>query len=87
MAKDSYSDVNDPVAWMLDVTRKRYDDISDFNFIQNNTPRIINRTPSSSSDVLRGEKVGDIAVRGGDFYWIEDNSGTLRWLKVTGSTF
>ena len=43
--------------------------------------------PSSSTDTIGTEKVGDIAVDNSYFYIVVDNSGTLEWRRVAISSF
>lgn len=75
----------DVLNWVIDVTRERQFDLDDYDIQVSSNPKIYPE-PSSSSDIIGTEKVGDIAVGASSLYVVVDNAGTLEWLTVAGST-
>lgn len=85
---DIYKSINgdtDLVDWVHDVTRSRLADVDVINNLRRYSPRIIQRTPASDTDVRRDEKVGDLAVSYSDVRILTSNSGTLTWVSLLGS--
>lgn len=74
------------IDWINHVVRERGSDLSDYEIQQATKPSIY-PTPSSSSDLIGTEKVGDIAVATGFLYVVVDNGGTLQWRRVAAATF
>jgi hypothetical protein len=72
--------------WIEEVTRSRNGDLDDFNAQQRENPRIFD-APSSSTDTIGTEKVGDIAADSGFLYVVVDNAGILEWRRVAISSF
>lgn len=78
--------LGDVIKWIFAATRAREFDVQDYdNQVQNNP--VIYDAPSSASDIIGTEKVGDIAADASYFYIVVDNSGTLEWRRVGISTF
>ena len=78
--------LNDIKEWIDSVTRERRFDVEEFDDIENTSPRIFD-VPSSSSDLNGTEKVGDLAFDDSYLYYVCDNSGTLEWRRISGSSF
>lgn len=79
-------DQTDILDWIRQVTRERLSDLEDYEQQQAANPRIYS-APTSSSDTIGTEKVGDIAADTSYLYVVVDNSGTLEWRRVAISTF
>lgn len=76
----------DIVQWLRNATRQRQFDLDDYQDQVSNNPYIY-PVPSSSSDLVGTEKVGDIAADASYFYVVVDNAGTLAWRRVAISSF
>lgn len=76
------SDIKD---WIVSVTRAREFDVDDYDNQVAGNP-VIYSPPSSSSDIIGTEKVGDIAADASYFYVVVNNSG-LEWRRVALSSF
>jgi hypothetical protein len=60
------------VAWIMDVTRNRLFDVDDYQNLLANTPRVYD-VPSSSTDLIGTEKIGDIAADEDYLYVVTDD--------------
>jgi len=78
--------VGELMNWVFNATRMRDFDIQDYDNQVSQNPRIYD-APSSSSDLVGTEKVGDIAGDASFFYIVIDNAGTLEWRQVGVSSF
>lgn len=78
--------IEDIQTWIMNATRNRQFDLQDFDKQTTENPRIYN-APSSSTDTIGNEKVGDMAADASFLYIIVDNSGTLEWRRVAISSF
>lgn len=75
------------IEWIREAPRERIVDLDDYDEQEASNVKIYNYTPSSSSDLIGTEKVGDIAADTNFLYVVVDNSGTLQWQRVATSTF
>lgn len=73
-------------SWAIQITREREFDLQDYETQVAVNPRIY-PTPTSSSDMIGTEKVGDIAIDTDYIYTVVDNAGTLEWRRVGVSAF
>ncbi len=71
------------------VVGSREDDIREFNNLPNRfvSGRKVERIPSSSTDVLASDKVGDINYTSDSFYVLLDDGGNLVWRVGSLSAF
>jgi len=81
------SKLKDLLDWAIHATRARQVDKSDYDIQNSGNPLIYTASPSSSSDLIGTEKVGDISMDTGFLYIIVDNAGTLEWRQVAISSF
>lgn len=67
------------------ITHTRKDDITQINNIQNVfiSGRKVGRVPSSSADVIAGDKVNDVNWDASYLYILVDNAGTPVWRRAT----
>jgi hypothetical protein len=79
--------LQDVLTWIRQATRERAIDLDDYDEQQRTNVMFYNYTPTSSSDLIGTEKVGDIAADTNYIYVVVDNSGTLRWQRVATATF
>jgi len=49
--------------------------------------RKVGRVPSSSADIIAGDKIGDFNVTTTYAYYLVDNAGTGEWVRVAVGTF
>jgi len=82
--------LNEVLRWIEDATRSRDEDLEDYADMDTSRSRVYSQ-PSSITDIIGTEKIGDIAV-GEDsgtqyLYVIVDDSGDLEWRRVALSTF
>jgi len=72
--------------WLINATRLRQFDLQDFDKQTAENPRIFD-APSSSTDTVGTEKVGDMAADASFLYIAVDNAGTIEWRRVGISSF
>ena len=90
--RDNYSSLEgiqaleELIRWAKDVARTRRFDLEDYDNQISGNPFIFD-VPSSSSDMIGTEKVGDIAADDSFFYVVVDNAGVLEWRRVGISSF
>ena len=74
---------------LRDICNARKDDISQIANIGNIfiSGRKVGRIPTSSSDVIDGDKVGDFNVTDSFAYYLIDNGGTGEWRRVAVGSF
>lgn len=82
-------DEKDKALFIREVANIRKDDITQFQNIQNTfiAGRKVGRVPSSSIDVIDGDKVGDFNVTSTYAYFLIDNAGTGEWRRVAVSSW
>jgi len=70
--------------WLKFVVRARTDDVQEYNNLSNVfiSGRKVGRIPTSSADVIAGDKIGDFSVDTTYAYFLVDNSGTGVWRRV-----
>ena len=74
----------------LDQMIRRYNDLAErFSLLTDVLiqGRLTDRVPTSSSDIVDGEKVGDINFQNDYIYILTDNAGTPAWRRVAVSSF
>lgn len=74
---------------LRDIARIRKDDITQFQNLQSTfiAGRKVGRVPSSSADVIDGDKIGDFNVTTTYAYFLVDNAGTGVWRRVAVSSW
>lgn len=71
------------------VTRQRVQDVREWDNLPQRfiLGRKVGRVPSSSADVIAGDKVGDFNVTATYAYFLIDNGGTAAWRRVAVSSW
>lgn len=84
---DTLPDVVRVLKFMLG---ERESDVQDFNGLNKKLiagRRVLGRIPSSSSDILADDRIGDISYTTTFLYILMDNAGTPVWRRVALSSF
>lgn len=83
------SDPEDIARVVRDLVRTREQDIIDFNNLPNRfiSGRSVGRVPTSSSDVLATDRVGDASYDNQYIYYLIDNAGTAEWRRINLHSF
>lgn len=70
---------------LAQICHTRKDDITQVNAINSNfiAGRKVGRTPSSSADVITGDKLNDFNWDASFLYILIDNAGTAEWRRAT----
>lgn len=71
------------------ITKERKNDIRDFNNITNNfiSGRKVGKIPSSATDIIASDKVGDFNYDANYIYICVENSGSAEWRRVAISSW
>lgn len=72
-----------------DIVRTRDQDIGDYNNLPNRfiSGRSVSRVPSSSADVIAGDRIGDASYDHQYIYYLIDNAGTAEWRRINLHSF
>lgn len=81
--------LDDLKSQIRDITNTRKDDISQIQNLTNIfvSGRSVGRIPSSSIDVIDGDRVGDFNVNSTFAYYLINNAGTAEWVRVAVGGF
>ena len=83
------NNIEDVKRTITQITNTRKDDIDQIGnltniFIQG---RSVGRVPSSSTDVIAGDKIGDFSVTTTFAYFLVNNAGSGEWRRVAVGAF
>lgn len=75
----------DRVTLLRSITKERYQDIKDFDNLQNRfmAGRKSGKIPSGASDVDPSDRVGDMNYDDQYLYILIDNAGTAEWRRAS----